>query len=193
MMLSFTICVFAEGTEAEQIVEETSNKLTQILGISGTVGIGTIIVAVIAVFLSNFKKIQTVVNSMASVFKNIFSKDGNIENVPQAFSEIKSEVKDLTVSFEEKLKEVENALKDDQTKQDQVMQILLIFIMNCTNVNQYAKSEMIQLITGSKNFGENAAESIRKIAESIAIAKENEEKTETPYLDKITSEVGKEG
>ena len=103
MMLSFTVCVFAEGTEAEQIVEETSNKLTQILGITGTVGIGTIIVAVIAVFLSNFKKIQTVVSSMASVFKNIFSKDGNIENVPQAFSEIKSEVKDLTVSFEEKL------------------------------------------------------------------------------------------
>ena len=78
MMLSFTVCVFAEeGTgEAEQIVEETSNKISQILGISGTVGIGAIIVAVIAFFLSNFKKIQGLVNSMASIFRNIFSKDG---------------------------------------------------------------------------------------------------------------------
>lgn len=191
MMLSLTVCVFAEeGTgEAEQIVEETSNKISQILGISGTVGIGAIIVAVIAFFLSNFKKIQGLVNSMASIFRNIFSKDGNIENVPQAFNGIKTEIKDLAKGFNDDLDVVKEKLEKSETRNEQLMQILSVFIINCSYINPYAKNELIQLISGTKEFGENVAETIKRIEESVELARQSEEKTETPYLDKVTSEV----
>ena len=190
MMLSFAVCVFAEeGAEAEQIVEETSNKISQILGISGTVGIGAIIVAVIAFFLSNFKKIQGVVNSMASVFKNIFSKDGNIENVPQAFNNIKTDIKDLAKNFNNDLDVVKAKLESAETKNDQLMQILSVFIINCSYINPYAKNELIQLMSGTKEFGANIAETIKRIEESVQLARASEEKTETPYLDKVTSAV----
>lgn len=189
MMMTLTVCVFAEGTEAEQIVEETSNKITQILGVSGTVGIGAIIVAVIAFFLSNFKKIQTLVNSMASVFKNIFSKDGNIENVPQAFNNIKTDIKGLAKDFNKDLDVVKEKLEKAETQNEQMMQILSVFIINCSYINNYAKAELIQLMSGTKEFGENVAETIKRIEESVQLARASEEKTETPYLDKVASVV----
>lgn len=190
MMLTLTLCVFAEeGAEAEQIVEETSNKVSQILGISGTVGIGAIIVAVIAFFLSNFKKIQTLVNSMASVFKNIFSKDGNIENVPQAFNNIKTDIKGLAKDFNKDLDVVKEKLEKAETQNEQMMQILSVFIINCSYINNYAKAELIQLMSGTKEFGENVAETIKRIEESVQLARASEEKTETPYLDKVASVV----
>ena len=189
MMMTLAVCVFAEGTEAEQIVEETSNKITQILGVSGTVGIGAIIVAVIAFFLSNFKKIQTLVNSMAYVFKNIFSKDGNIENVPQAFNNIKTDIKDLAKDFNKDLDVVKEKLEKAETQNEQMMQILSVFIINCSYINNYAKAELIQLMSGTKEFGENVAETIKRIEESVQLARASEEKTETPYLDTVASVV----
>ena len=191
MTLSLSVGVFAEqtATESEQIVEETSNKITQILGISGTVGISAIIIAVIAFFLSNFKKIQGVVNSMASVFKNIFSKDGSIENVPQAFNNIKTDIKDLAKNFNNDLDVVKAKLESAETKNDQLMQILSVFIINCSYINPYAKNELIQLMSGTKEFGESVSETIKRIEESVALAKASEEKIETPYLDIVTSEV----
>lgn len=199
MVFTLSINIFAEevtsdvatGENAEAIVEETSNKISQILGISGTVGIGAIIVAVIVFFLSNFKKIQNVVNSMASVFKNIFSKDGNIENVPQAFNSIKTDVKELAKDFNDDLDEVKQRLEKSESKNEQLIQIITIFIINCTYINPYAKSEILKMIS-SKEFGENVAESIKKIQSAVEEAQASEEKAETPYLDKVTSEVSEE-
>lgn len=191
MMFSLTMISFAqEAGETEQIVEETSNKITQIIGVSGAVGVGAIIVAVIAFFLSNFKKIQGVINSMASVFKSIFSKtDGKIENIPQAFNQINDDLKSLTKDFNKDLDVVKEKLEQAETKNDQLMQVFSVFIINCSYINPYAKAELIQLLSGTKEFGENIVETMKRIEESIALAKASEEKMETPYLDKVVDVV----
>jgi hypothetical protein len=44
-------------------------------------------------------------------------------------------------------------------------------------------------MSGTKEFGANIAETIKRIEESVQLARASEEKTETPYLDKVTSAV----
>ena len=84
---------------------------------------------------------------------------------------------------------VKEKLEKSETRNEQLMQILSVFIINCSYINPYAKNELIQLISGTKEFGENVAETIKRIEESVELARQSEEKTETPYLDKVTSEV----
>lgn len=192
MMMTMAVCVFAEEVSTEQtaqdIVEETSDKISTIVGIGGAAGIGAIVIAVIAFFVNNFKKFKDIVNSLASGFKTIFSKDGKIENVPQAFNQIESEVKGLAKSFNSELDVVKEKLDKSESQNEMLIQVLSVFIINCSYINPYAKSELIQLITGTKEFGENVAETIKRIEASVEEAKLNEVKPETPFLDKVTSE-----
>lgn len=192
MMMTMAVCVFAEEVSTEQtaqdIVEETSDKISTIVGIGGAAGIGAIVIAVIAFFVNNFKKFKDIVNSLASGFKTIFSKDGKIENVPQAFNQIESEVKGLAKSFNSELDVVKEKLEKSESQNEMLIQVLSVFIINCSYINPYAKNELIQLITGTKEFGENVAETINRIQASVEEAKLNEVKPETPYLDKVTSE-----
>jgi hypothetical protein len=195
MVFTMTLCVFAEEVaqgETDQttqaIVEETTDKISTIVGIGGAAGIGAIVIAVIAFFVNNFKKFREIVNSLASGFKTIFSKDGKIENVPQAFSQIETEVKGLAKSFNSELDVVKEKLEKSESQNEMLIQVLSVFIINCSYINPYAKNELIQLITGTKEFGENVAETIKRIEASVEEAKANEVKPETPFLDKVTSE-----
>lgn len=179
--------VSTEDTAGE-IVEETTNKISTILGISGTVGVGAIIVAVIAFFLRNLKKISNVVKTMANAFSSIFSKDGNIENVPQAFNSVKGDINDLAKGFNAELDTIKAKLEESESKNEQLTQILSIYIISSNNINPHYKNELIKLISGTMEFGENIADTIKTIQASVEQAKASEIKPDTPYLDKVTSE-----
>ncbi len=195
LILTLAFCVYAEEiTEttdqtSNEIIEETTNQITTILGISGTVGIGAIIITVIAFFLKNLSKLKSIVDSLVGAFKTIFSKDGKIENVPQAFKAIDSELKSLGKDFNNELAKLQEELAKEKESNEQFKHILSVFIINSTYLNPYAKNELIQLICGEKKFGDTVGDTIKQVDNAVIKAKEAEIKPETPNLDKVISEV----
>ena len=174
---------------ANEIVEETTNRITTILGISGTVGIGAIIIAVVAFFLKHLTSIKNIITSLANVFTSIFGKDGKVENVPQAFQSINNDIIALNKEFNKELALIQNELEKEKESNEQFKHILSVFIINSNYINPYAKNELIQLICGEKGFGMTVKDTILNIEDAVTRAKESEEKPSTPYLDKITSDV----
>ncbi len=184
--------VSAPSDNASDIVKETSNRITTILGISGTVGVGAIIIAVIAFFLKHLKSVKNIITSLTSVFSSIFSKDGKVENVPQAFKDITDDIKTLNKEFNVELANLQKELEKEKESNEQFKHILSVFIINSNYINPYAKNELIQLICGEKGFGMTIKDTIMNINESVTMAVNSEIKPETPYLDKITSDVEEE-
>lgn len=174
---------------AQEIVEETTSRISTILGISGTVGIGAIIIAVITFFLKNLSSVKGVVTSLASVFSNIFSKDGKVENIPQAFKTIDNDIKDLAKGFNDELAKVQEELSKEKECNEQFKHILSVFIINSNYVNPYAKAELIQLICGDKKFGTTIEETLNNVDEVVTKSKEMEDKPDTPFLDKLVNDV----
>ena len=181
---------------AQEIIDETTNRITTIMGISGTVGVGAIVVTVIVFFVKNLSAVKSVVSSMASVFTSIFSKDGKVENVPQAFKSIVENVKDLQKEFnkelaktQEQLESVKDELAKERESNDQFKHLFSVFIINSNYVNPYAKNELIQLICGDKKLGATIEETLNNVDEVVTKSKEMEEKPETPFLDKLVNDV----
>lgn len=195
MVFAIAFTAFAEepiqeesAPTSEEIANETSNTINTILGISVPVGVGAMVIAVIVFFLKNLKTIKNVVSTMANVFKSIFSKDGNVENVPQAFKGVENELKALGESFNNELTNVKTELEKEKEESAQLKHILSVFIINSTYINPYAKNELIKLICGEKQYGETVEETINTVAATVEEAKALEEKPLTPCLDKVTSE-----
>jgi hypothetical protein len=174
---------------AQEIVEETTNRISTILGISGTVGIGAIIIAAITFFVKNLSSVKGVVTSLASVFSNIFSKDGKVENIPQAFKTIDNDIKDLAKGFNDELAKVQEELSKEKECNEQFKHILSVFIINSNYVNPYAKAELIQLICGDKKFGTTIEETLNNVDEVVTKSKEMEDRPDTPFLDKLVNDV----
>jgi hypothetical protein len=174
---------------AQEIVEETTNRISTILGISGTVGIGAIIIAAITFFVKNLSSVKGVVTSLASVYSNIFSKDGKVENIPQAFKTIDNDIKDLAKGFNDELAKVQEELSKEKECNEQFKHILSVFIINSNYVNPYAKAELIQLICGDKKFGTTIEETLNNVDEVVTKSKEMEDKPDTPFLDKLVNDV----
>ncbi len=178
-------CYAEEMTEAETVATVTN--------VSGLAGIGVAVVSVIVFVAGISGKLKKILSTLGNAFSSIFGKNGEIKNVPQAFSEIEKIVKEMGEEFkavlaeeQAKFKALEEEYKKTNKENCEYKQALGIFFLYANNINPYIKNELCRLLQGEIPFKESLEETAKEIEEIVKKIIETDVKAATPNLDAIS-------
>ena len=186
--------IFATETGASADVEavETVSTVTSIASVTG---IAVLLSSIIIFIITKLGWLKKTLGAILNAFTVIFSKGGNVENVPQAIADVKASFGDLKAEFEKVLADeharFENlkAEYEAQHKENsEFRQAFALFCIYANNVNPYIKNEIYRLIKGEIPFGATVSETANTISEIANAIKEADAKIETPCLDTLVKE-----
>jgi hypothetical protein len=179
---------YAESAEAasnEATVEDNANKIvesaievltnTAFLSTLATIGTGALTIIIFVIKSVNSIKSLIGTKADAKTMTEILGK--GVKELSDNFS---LSVKELN----HKLENVEKALENEKDNSKQLQVILSTFILH-TKLGTSAKAEILKYIEGLKEYNGSAVEIIECIEGAIAKAEAEEEKAETPALDKV--------
>jgi len=133
----------------------------------------TAVVACIATFRKNFGFIT-----------DLISKKADEKTISAA---LKSTSTEISETFNKKLNEVITKLSETENNEKTLITILTIFITNA-NINPNAKAEIMNYLTGIKDFSGKVTDIVEDATRIIEEADAAEEKVYTPALDSIIAE-----
>ena len=107
-------------------------------------------------------------------------------------AEVKNSGKEIIAEYKKSLAAVEEKLSVTEQNEKKLMAILTIFITNA-NINPNAKTEIMNYLSGIREFNGTVEEIVKSAAEVISAAKSAEEPAKTPALDAIRSDIMKLG
>lgn len=199
LILTLGVCVFAEGEDVvtDSVPEEGAEtpapeapaedkeqskldgfikKLTESTFWATLVTVLGAIVGIIAIMYKYFGNIAKLISSKAdaaTIKKTI--NDGN--------EEIYGIINELTERLDLSAAEAEKAKQKEQN----FITAFTLFIMS-VNINQNAKNEIMQYLTGLKESSDNVESTVSASVETIRKAEATEVKDPTPALDTILAE-----
>ena len=153
------------------------------------------------VFRANSKKYCQPLETHFQVFSAmLFCKhtfllieNGEIKNIPLAFSEMEKIVKEMGEEFkavlaeeQAKFKALEEEYKKTNKENNKYKQALGIFFLYANNINPYIKNELCRLLQGEIPFKESLEETAKEIEEIVKKIIETDAKAATPNLDAIS-------
>lgn len=127
-----------------------------------------------------------IIGTVSSKFKNIIALIARKADSNTVIDSVKDSVSVMSKAFADELDKVKKQLNEAKETEDKLYTILVLFITNA-KINPTAKAEIMKLITGTKNFGENPDSVIESVNKAIEAAVAAEEKIVTPALDAIAS------
>lgn len=185
--------VATEDENAGVIIEETTDNIKTLL-VGGGIGGGVILfITIIGFMVKNSQKVKGFFGGMKEMLMTVFSPDGkNVSNVANQLNDLKGQLCDIGTEFNKEL--TTNAEKYDELKEiiDKQNHIISAFIMNSNLVHPYAKNELMKLVCGDKECGCTVEETVNGVRNAVNMAKEQEAKPETPYLDKVIDKANEE-
>ena len=129
-----------------------------------------------------------IIGTVGSKFKNIADLISKKADANTVIDTVKHSVGDICDSFRTELTAVKDELSATKENEEKLFAILTIFITNA-KINSTAKAEIMNYVTGIKKMNGSIEEIVTKANEAIEAAKEAEEKTDTPALDAISTEL----
>lgn len=186
--------VFATETEEKAEVEaiETVSTITSIASVTG---IGILLSSVIVFIITKLGWLKKTLGAILNAFNVIFGKNGSVENVPQALSDVKASFSELKTEFENVLAEERERFENlkaeyeaQHKENNEYRQAFALLCVYANNINPYVKNEIFKLIKGEIPFKETIEETAKEIEEIANSIKEADGKVETPFLDTLIKE-----
>lgn len=190
----FCMCSYATDVEPETIPETTEEPstveentqalvdnaidiITNSAFISTLITVLTGVGGIVIFFIRGFNSIKAMVNK--KVDAKTLNETANKIVVDMAGTFEKTS-KDLNKSIEA----LQNELATEKDNAKQLAVLLSTFILH-SKIGTSAKAEMLKYINGLKEYNGTTVEIIEGIEEAIAQAEKEEEKIETPALDRV--------
>lgn len=190
----FCLCAYATDIESETIPETTTEPsnveentqalvdvaidvITNSTFISTLITVLTGVGGIVIFFIRGFNSIKSVINKKVDVKTLNETANKIVVDMAETFEKTS---KDLNKSIE--ILQGELATEKENAKQLSVL--LSTFILH-SKIGTSAKAEMLKYINGLKEYNGTAVEIIEGIEEAIAQAEKEEEKIETPALDRV--------
>lgn len=175
-LFSAIFCVFTFGVSAEEVAEASAVK-EWIDGITNSAlwaSIGSVLLTAVGVIALLKKKL----GGIAELIKGKADTVTIVNATANAYAEIAGKVD------KELLPELEALRKENK----QLLDIFSVFVAN-VRMNDAAKSEILQIIAGVKEYKGSTAEIVEKVTAKIEEKKATEPKEETPALDAIKEDI----
>jgi hypothetical protein len=163
-----------EGDE-DSTVTDVDSIIDKLTDSTLWINIGTVAVACLGI-----------IGTVASKFKNIASLIARKADTNTVIDAVKDSNATISKAFADELEKVNKKLAEAKDTEDKLYTILVLFITNA-KINPTAKAEIMKLLTGAKNFGEDPDAVIAAVNKAIEDAVAAEEKVDTPALDAITT------
>lgn len=162
---------------ASELVQNAIDIITNSTFISTLATVLTGISAIVIFFVRGINSIKSLIHSKADAQTVTETVNQGVKDIADNFS---LTVKELNA----KLETVEKALESEKDNSKQLAVILSTFILH-TKIGTSAKAEILKYINGLKDYTGSATEIIEELEEAIEQAEKEEEKIETPALDKV--------
>lgn len=191
-LLVFSLCAVVGAENIENSEQAVVENVSTVVKTSGIAAIGTISVAVVTAIALTIKKFGSMIVTIITALKTVFSKDGKIENLPAMVSTINKSIEDYTAEFKSLLEaekarceELEAKYKEQVEENEKFKQALTVFFLYTNGLNTSVKNELYRLVKGEIPFKETLDETIKDIKETVERYNDSEAATPTPYLDNI--------